>query len=248
VRHPDGRSGPAAFTDTEARTAQHAGRTVARCGWGILLAVSAVLALHGVGQYILVATTPGARATGILLAGVGLMALMAALDGLRHGSRWAWNITWVVVAVLAALGAHILLGGMRELDGRYLALGAAALAGQILAAADRSPATAEQLSVGRQLRAAYPIGFAYAAGVFGALAYLQLLGFYVVEFGLPQSGGPLGSANDLTGASSGAVIVLGIGFMLGGLVWLAVPLWFFLVGARLATAGLPTQAAPDEVS
>lgn len=68
--------------------------------------------------------------------------------------------------------------------------------------------------MGQQLRAAYPVGFSYAAGVIGIVAGLQLLGLYVVEFGLPQSGGPLGSANDLTSAPF-AVLVIPVAIALG---------------------------------
>lgn len=35
----------------------------------------------------------------------GLLALLVALEGYRHGSRWAWNALWVLVAVPAAVGA-----------------------------------------------------------------------------------------------------------------------------------------------
>lgn len=182
-------------------------RAVAKCGWAILIAVGAALTVNGVGQYVLMATSPGGRATGILLTGVGLAALMASLDGWRNGSRLAWNISWIVVAVLAALGVHVLLGGMRDFSGWHLAIAAAALAGQLLAAADRAEATAEHPTVRQQLRAAYPIGFAYAAGVFGIIGGLQLLGFYVVDFGLPQRGGPLGSANDLMAAPAGTMMI-----------------------------------------
>ena len=199
---------------TRATRPRAATRAVARGGWGVLVAVGAVLTAHGLGQYVLVATTPGGRATGILLTGVGLMTLNAAVDGFRRGSRSAWYTTWVTVAVLTALGAHILLGGMRDFAGGHLALAAAALAGQLLAAADHAPAVTDRPSVGQQLRAAYPVGFSYAAGVIGIVAGLQLLGLYVVEFGLPQSGGPLGSANDLTSAPF-AVLVIPVAIALG---------------------------------
>jgi hypothetical protein len=182
-------------------------RAVAKCGWAILVAVGAALTLNGVGQYVLVATSPGGRGAGILLTGVGLAALTASLDGWRHGSRLAWNITWIVVAMLAALGAHVLLGGMRDFGGWHLPIAAAALAGQVLAAADRAQTTPEHPTVRQQLQAAYPIGFAYAAGVFGIIGGLQLLGFFIVDFGLPRSGGPLGSANDLMGAPTGTVMI-----------------------------------------
>lgn len=176
-------------------------RTVARGGWALLIAVGVALTMHGVATYALVALTPGERTSGLLLAGVGLLTLMAAVEGHRHGTRWAWNATWATVAVLAALGTQVLLGGVRNIGGWHLLIAAVALVGQILAAVDVAPRSGSR--VADQLRAAYPVGFAYAAGVIGIVGGVQLLGFYLVEFGpVPQGGGPLGSASDLTGALS----------------------------------------------
>ncbi|MBI4329482.1 MAG: hypothetical protein HY685_06425 [Chloroflexi bacterium] len=129
-------------------------------GWGILISVSAILVLNGVGLYFLSASpTTFEQDTGvpmaevrqayptvadqvvregqnvsILLTSLGLLALAVAVEGFRHGSRWAWNSTWVLVAWLVVGGTQMLLiNGRLDLGGFYLAFAAVALLGQLLA-------------------------------------------------------------------------------------------------------------------
>ncbi len=112
-----------------------AGRTrAARWGWGILLTVSGLLTLNGVLLYLVIDESPQVQTTSILVGGFGLLALIVALEGFRQAPRWAWNGMWVVVATLALVGLHILSVGDRiDVGVWYLALGAIALAGQLLA-------------------------------------------------------------------------------------------------------------------
>ncbi|MBI5290632.1 MAG: hypothetical protein HY872_02010 [Chloroflexi bacterium] len=132
----------------------------AKWGWGILIALSAFLALNGVGLYFLSASpaifeqdtgVPMAEVSrtyptvadqvvregqniSILLTGFGLLALAVALEGFRHGSRWVWNSTWVLVAWLV-VGAFqaLVVSGRLAFGGFYLAFAVIALVGQLLA-------------------------------------------------------------------------------------------------------------------
>ncbi|MBI2917495.1 MAG: hypothetical protein HYY01_05820 [Chloroflexi bacterium] len=129
-------------------------------GWGILIVVSAVLVLNGVGLYFLSASpTTFEQDTGvpiaevrqayptvadqvvregqnisILSAAFGVLTLLVALEGFRHGSRWAWNATWVLVGWLVVGGLQALVvGGRLDIGGFFLAFAAVALVGQLLA-------------------------------------------------------------------------------------------------------------------
>jgi hypothetical protein len=97
---------------------------LAKWGWGILLTVSALLVLNGVLWFFIGPQREGAqieeftqafpslaqlmatnaRQVAIWFMSFGLLALLVALEGFRHGSRWAWNALWVLVAALAAVG------------------------------------------------------------------------------------------------------------------------------------------------
>lgn len=137
-----------------------------RWGWGILIALSALLALNGVGLYFMSASpaifkqdtgVPMAEVRqayptvadqvvregqniSLLLAGFGVMALVVALEGFRHASRWAWNATWVLVAWLVVGGLQALvIGGRLDIGGFYLAFAGVALVGQLLARQGRTP-------------------------------------------------------------------------------------------------------------
>lgn len=97
---------------------------LAKWGWGILLTVSALLVFNGVIWFFIGHRREGAEIEGfrqafpslaqqmatnaqqvaIWFMSFGLMALLVALEGFRHGSRWAWNALWILVAVLAAIG------------------------------------------------------------------------------------------------------------------------------------------------
>lgn len=106
---------------------------LAKWGWGVLLAIGAVLALNGAGLYFFIAESQIVQTAAILTTGTGLLALGLAWEGFRHGSRWAWRVLWALVLTLAALGVHILVGGEQVVGIWYLALAGAALVGQLLA-------------------------------------------------------------------------------------------------------------------
>ena len=112
---------------------------LAKVGWGILLGMSAVLILAGLGwlfalpqmaldniaEYagfdpsVFMQGVPSAfdviaviaRGYGVGYAALGLMALLVALEGYRNGSRWAWRATWVLAAAFTALAGTFLLAG-----------------------------------------------------------------------------------------------------------------------------------------
>src|SRR3972149_8749152 len=119
-----------------------------RWGWGIVIAVSALRVLGGAGLYFLSASpTVFEQDTGvpmaevrqtyptvveqvvregqnisILLAGFGLLALAVAVEGFRHGSPWAWNAAWILVAWLVGGGFQaFLMGGALYFGGASLA-------------------------------------------------------------------------------------------------------------------------------
>jgi hypothetical protein len=108
------------MTTTEVRNQSR----LAKWGWVILLVISALLALNGVlwfflGPQQVVASleefpqaypsiapqmATNARQVAIWFMSFGLLALLVALEGYRNGSRWAWYATWILVALLAAIG------------------------------------------------------------------------------------------------------------------------------------------------
>lgn len=121
---------------------------VSKSGWGILLTINALLVLNGALLYVVVVTTPQEQTLSILLTGFGALAVMVAVEGFRHGSRWAWHANWVVVAVLAVVGLHMLRVERVDVGTWYLALTAVALMGQFLARRGLAPSShAEQLRV-----------------------------------------------------------------------------------------------------
>lgn len=73
--------------------------------------------------------TRNVRQVAIWFMSFGLLALMVALEGFRHGSRWAWYATWVLVAATVAIGILNRAGFGVVL----LGLTAIALVGQLLA-------------------------------------------------------------------------------------------------------------------
>jgi hypothetical protein len=113
--------------------------TTAKLGWGILLIASMVLILGGLSwfgmlpQMMLENITeytnlePGvfmqgqpsafdvitivARGYGAGYAALGVMALLLALEGYRNGTRWAWMVLWVLVAVYIAIGGIFFMAG-----------------------------------------------------------------------------------------------------------------------------------------
>ena len=105
---------------------------IARAGWMILLVVSGLLVLNGVAWFFTgpntsvsilaesIGVTPNefeasytqaalgvattAHMVAIWFMAFGTLALLVALEGYRHGSRWAWHASWVLVAALIAVG------------------------------------------------------------------------------------------------------------------------------------------------
>lgn len=143
-----------------------------KIGWGILVVISALFVLNGVGWFF---SGPGmnisylessrgvpmeefirsypavdqhlarnARQLSVWMAAFGLLALMVALEGYRHGTRWAWYATWILVAAPLAVGLIYLPGG--ELGFANLGLFAIAgmtILGQILAGSGLSQSVGE---------------------------------------------------------------------------------------------------------
>lgn len=112
--------------------------TPSRTGWGILLTLSVLLWLNGLALYLFILDTQVERTVGVLLAAFAAVSVMVALEGFRHGTRWAWSTTWVLVASLAAIGLHTLRGDRTDPPAFYLLLAGIALVGQLLAR-DRGP-------------------------------------------------------------------------------------------------------------
>ena len=103
-----------------------------RFGWRILLALSGLLVINGAGLYLAV-DTHVERTIGVLLTAFAALALMVAREGLRHGTRWAWQTSWLLPVSLAAIALHSLRGDRADIPAWYLGLAALALVGQLLA-------------------------------------------------------------------------------------------------------------------
>lgn len=137
---------------------------VAQVGWGILIAISVLLVLYGIFwalegpqlalENIAERTTltnsgfqrgnPSAsdvitltsRNFAIVEAALGLMALLMAWTGFRHGSAMAWKATAVLVAGLGAMAANfIAVGGLGGGSIGYIGIALLALVGLVLARA-----------------------------------------------------------------------------------------------------------------
>jgi len=109
-----------------------------RWGWGILTGLSGLLIANGILLYLVIVQTPQEQTLAILLTGFGALALVVAVEGFRHGSAWAWNGTWVMVALLATIALHFFrVGAQPEVAIFYLVLTSIALAGQLLARTGR---------------------------------------------------------------------------------------------------------------
>lgn len=131
----------------------------AKWGWGILLALSLLLVLNGVALYFISASpSTFEQDTGVsyeevqeifptvadqviregqllsvLLSVIGLMAAAASWAGFRRGSRWAWGITGILLAMLAFFALRFLaLDSRPDIGGVYLVLALIALVGQVL--------------------------------------------------------------------------------------------------------------------
>lgn len=135
---------------------------LAKVGWGILIAASALLLLHGIfwlfggpelaleniAERTSLATSefrvgsPSAfdvisllnRNYAILELGLGAFAALVAWGGYRLGSRWAWRASGLLVASLAAMTTNfVLVGGLGGGSIGYVVMTAVALVGWLLA-------------------------------------------------------------------------------------------------------------------
>jgi hypothetical protein len=132
-----------------------------RWGWGILLVVAALFALNGVGwlfygpavsvsnmaenigvtDAVLENTYPEAseaimqeaRRVAVYLTSIGTLGFVAAWSGFRGRGKWAWRVTWVVIATMVALFLVGLVGGLGPFGAGMLILAVVALIGQLLA-------------------------------------------------------------------------------------------------------------------
>ena len=144
-----------AVSVTETRAQSRAGKW----GWGIVLVVSVLLVLNGVALFFMSAdpiifeqdtgvpmaevtqTYPPVaehvvhegQLTSIMLAGLGLLTLVVALEGYHHGTQWAWNAIWVLVGLLAAITVFIGIQRRFDIAAFYFLFAALALVGQWLA-------------------------------------------------------------------------------------------------------------------
>jgi hypothetical protein len=139
------------------------GRTkTAKWGWGILLGMSVLLILAGIGWYFglpemaleniaertslepdgFMVGKPSAfdiitliaRGFGAGYTALGLMALLVALDGYRNSTRWSWMVMWVLLLAFAAIaGIFLLAGETYALSLGVLSLAAITLVGLLLA-------------------------------------------------------------------------------------------------------------------
>jgi hypothetical protein len=114
--------------------------TASKVGWAVLLAVSALLLLNSLGLFFVIAAESMERTISILLAGLSLLGLILAREGLRGGARFAWRSSWVITAVLFLVAANISLTGELYVGVFYVFMGSAALLGQLLSAGSREGA------------------------------------------------------------------------------------------------------------
>lgn len=135
--------------------------TASKVGWGILLALSALMVLHGVFWFFDGPETaleniaertslapsgfelgsPSAydvitlvnRNYAILEAGLGSLAILTALRGIRGGSPWVWWAMGVFVAALAGLTLNfVAAGGLGGASVSFLIVAVVALLGLLL--------------------------------------------------------------------------------------------------------------------
>jgi len=140
----------------------------AKVGWGVLLVMSALLMLTGINWFMTLpelaldniaerttlepagfmvgepsahdVITMIARGYGVGHAALGLLALVVALEGFRHGTRWAWMAMWALALAYAALaGTFLLAGETYALSGGLLSLAAISLVGLLLARRGLAP-------------------------------------------------------------------------------------------------------------
>lgn len=128
-------------------------------GWALLMGVSGLLLLNGIGWFFLgpslstfeqdtgialeeftnayptvaKSIAVNARQVAIWFMAFGLLSLFTAREGLVHGSKRAWNGTWLLVAAPAAVGLNVLIGGESIFGLGMLGVGGIALVAQFMA-------------------------------------------------------------------------------------------------------------------
>ena len=106
-------------------------------GWAIMFAAGALVAVEGVALYLnLLGVLERAleKDAALLITVIGVQSIAAAVAGLRTGARWAWNAGWVLLAVLVGVGVIHTIGGEPSVGVLHLAVAAAVLVAQLLAA------------------------------------------------------------------------------------------------------------------
>ena len=135
---------------------------VGKVGWAILLVMSAALVYYSIFRFSsgpdLMLTniaertslTPDdfkrgdpsaytvitliARQHAVGNAAWGVLTLLVARQGFRHGSRWAWRAAWVVVLnFLLVAGTFIMAGGLAPVSLGFLSVAGVTPVGQLLA-------------------------------------------------------------------------------------------------------------------
>jgi hypothetical protein len=114
---------------------------ISSMGWGILLTINALLIVNSVLLYVFIASESMERTISILLAGSAFFGLALAQDGYRSRSKGAWKLSWIMVALLWAVGINISLTGELYVGVFYLFLAGAVSLGQIMAGRDLNPAS-----------------------------------------------------------------------------------------------------------
>lgn len=128
-------------------------------GWGVLMAISALLILNGVALFfisdnpstfeqdtgipmsevrdmyptVVNEVVDGGQSISMLLVSLGVLSLMVIWEGFRHQTRWAWNTLWVLFGTLLVVGLKaILLDARSDIGGLYLGLATITLIGELL--------------------------------------------------------------------------------------------------------------------
>lgn len=142
--------------------------TTQKVGWGILLAIAGLMVLNGLAWFfsgpkvnlespleaegvsvsefsqaypaMVDQIANDARQVAIWFGAFGIVWIAAAVEGLRHGSRWARNLSWTLVAVPVAVGlVYLGGGGLGFANVGFISIGALALVGLLLARSGAAP-------------------------------------------------------------------------------------------------------------
>lgn len=134
---------------------------IQKIGWGLLIGLAGLFAFGGIGWWfggpgisvsfgarvsgmstgtftdlyprLAVHMTHQARQTAVLYSGLGLIALINSIAGLRGAPRWVWYGTWALVVTPIAISLQYLGGGLSFDNLGLLSIGGVALLGQLMA-------------------------------------------------------------------------------------------------------------------